>query len=280
MSELKFGDRGPEVLQLQRDLNAMGFPIKEDGVFGNTRTGEDETGDALEMWQRENRLNPDRIYGTISQGVMQRELRRMQGKPTTPDISVKAFQLLLDYEVGGGEAWYNKKAKNPIWPGGASGITIGIGFDLGYEPSLEPWRGLINTRDFERLHGVMGLKSSRAKAALPKVKDIVIPWKTALRVFDDYTLPVEIAKTHQAFPGLWRLPLDVQGALVSLVYNRGAGMEGDSRREMREIRDAVWVGDVPKIAASLRSMKRLWPNVKGLQRRRDAEADLCLEAIA
>jgi GH24 family phage-related lysozyme (muramidase) len=81
------------------------------------------------------------------------------------------------------------------------------------------------------------------------------------------------------------LPAEVQGALVSLVYNRGSSMidkPGDDRRkEMRAIRDAVAVGNLRKIADQLRSMKRLWQgqSLGGLIARREAEADLVEEAI-
>jgi GH24 family phage-related lysozyme (muramidase) len=81
------------------------------------------------------------------------------------------------------------------------------------------------------------------------------------------------------------LPLDAQGALVSLVYNRGTSMVDNSpedrRREMRAVRDAVAAGDLERIATELRSMKRLWVGKKqdGLLRRRDAEADLVESAM-
>ena len=46
------------------------------------------------------------------------------------------------------------------------------------------------------------------------------------------------------------LPLDAQGALVSLVFNRGTSMEGDRRAEMRAIRDAVPGGICRKLQVS------------------------------
>ena len=89
------------------------------------------------------------------------------------------------------------------------------------------------------------------------------------------------AQTAQAFPGVDALPADAQGALFSLVYNRGTSMTGDSRSEMRAIRDAVPAGDLQKIADQLRAMKRLWvgKGLDGLLKRRDAEADLAESSI-
>ena len=77
------------------------------------------------------------------------------------------------------------------------------------------------------------------------------------------------------------MPPDAQGALVSLVFNRGPGMDGDRRREMRAVRDAVARKDLREIAGQIRAMKRLWEGqgLDGLLRRRDAEADLVESAI-
>ena len=52
-------------------------------------------------------------------------------------LSDKAYNLILKYEVGGGSAYYNKALKNPCYPGGASGVTIGIGYDLGYNTKAQ-----------------------------------------------------------------------------------------------------------------------------------------------
>jgi GH24 family phage-related lysozyme (muramidase) len=69
------------------------------------------------------------------------------------------------------------------------------------------------------------------------------------------------------------------GVLVSLVYNRGAGMNdsGDNpgnRAEMRAIREAVATDRFGDIPAQLRSMERLWPVGNGLRDRREREAKL------
>jgi hypothetical protein len=63
------------------------------------------------------------------------------------------------------------------------------------------------------------------------------------------------------------------GALTSLIYNRGPGMAGDDRSEMREIRDAMQRCDFLVVADYIRSMERLWPKVPGLRLRRRWEAD-------
>jgi len=56
----------------------------------------------------------------------------------------------------------------------------------------------------------------------------------------------------------------------------------DRRYEMRQIRQAVAVGDVPTIAREIRAMKRLWAGTDiaaGMTRRRDAKAALVESAL-
>jgi len=84
-----------------------------------------------------------------------------------------------------------------------------------------------------------------------------------VEVFERLTLPVYVARTAQAFPGFDKLPLDAQGALVALVFSRGASMAGDRHKEMRAIRDLVPSGNLKAIADEIRSMKRLFEG-KGL----------------
>lgn len=194
------------------------------------------------------------------------------------EISPRALQLLLDYEVGGGRAYYDARLRHPTWPGGESGVTIGIGYDLGYTPRarfLADWHALPQVV-LDRLGATMGCKGLRARERAKEVRDIVIEWPVALEVFQRATIPFWIAQTRVAFPGVEALPWDAEGALVSLVFNRGTSMEGDRRREMRLIRDAVLVKDLNVIAAALRRMKRLWlgKGLDGLLARREAEARL------
>lgn len=194
------------------------------------------------------------------------------------EISPGALQLILDHEVGGGAAYYDKMLKHPIWPGGESGCTIGIGYDLGYTPRarfVADWHALPQV-ELDRLGATIGVRGLRARERTKEVRDIVIGWPVALEVFQRATIPFWIAQTRVAFPGVEALPWDAEGALVSLVFNRGPSMEGARRSEMREIRAAVPAGDLARIARMLRRMKRLWvgKGLDGLLARREAEAVL------
>ena len=197
---------------------------------------------------------------------------------TMGELSPKAMKLILDCEVGGGKSHYDKQLARPTWPGGESGVTIGIGYDLGYTPRARvnaDWHMLDQTT-LDRLGAAIGVKGRRASVRAKEVRDITIPWETAFEVFQRATVPFWIAQTRSVFPGIDALPWDAAGALVSLVFNRGPSMVGERRAEMRAIRDAVVAHDLPAIAKQLRHMKRLWmgKGLDGLLARREAEAKL------
>jgi GH24 family phage-related lysozyme (muramidase) len=69
--------------------------------------------------------------------------------------------------------------------------------------------------------------------------------------------------------------------LVSVVYNRGNKLEGDSRAEMRAIVDLIAKQDYEGIAEQIEKSKRLWEGkgLDGLVTRRESEADLIRESI-
>lgn len=167
------------------------------------------------------------------------------------------------------------------WPGGDSGITLGTGYDLGYESDLvQDWQSVLTEEQIERLSEAVGKKGQSAKVLASRFKDIHITNDQAKTVFINKTLPKYEDQTKKAFPGSENLPELAFGALVSLVFNRGGGMEGERRSEMRNIRAVVPKRDLTEIARQFRSMKRLWINkgLDGLIARREKEAQLIEEA--
>ena len=191
-------------------------------------------------------------------------------------ITDKALALILEAEG------LDQPGK---WPGGGSGITLGIGYDLGYvtdEQFEQDWDKHLKPDQIERLKTAIGLTGGSAKMRAAQFADIKVTREQGTEVFKERTLPLHSKRTEGAFPGVDQLPADAQGALVSLVFNRGPGMEGDRRREMRAVRDAVGRKDLREIARQIRAMKRIWEGqgLAGLLRRRDAEADLVESAIS
>lgn len=205
----------------------------------------------------------------------------------TPD----ALNLILKFETGG-QAFYERIYKSaPHWPGGSSGVTIGAGYDLGYERNFrEDWKPYLTPAELDRLARTIGLTGSRAKQALSGVRDIKVKWEWAVMVFLSKNVPREVAATIKAFPqAKEKLRPNAFGALVSVVFNRGAKVDDSPRRkEMLYIRDAIvnpaMGGEVLHgfVSRQIKSMGRLWrddPNSDGdLVDRRKAEAALVLKA--
>ena len=187
-----------------------------------------------------------------------------------------AAALIIRWEVTS-PAFYRKRLELPIWPGGASGVTWGIGYDGAHATAAtirDDWHA---HGQVERLASTTGISGTRARDVLPRYRDIVTPFEHAADVFENRSLIEYERRAERAFRnGFVDLRPGACSALVSLTYNRGASMTGDSRREMRALRD----GCIPKqdyscIARELRSMCRLWRgtvNEKGLCARREAEA--------
>ncbi len=198
-------------------------------------------------------------------------------------VSKRALDIIINAEVSS-KAAYHSKYRFPVWPELESGVTIGIGYDLGYVTKKQfqsDWESFLPAGTFKALGNVVGLKGQAAKNALASVKTIEIAWEVALEVFYTRSMPAYAVDTRKAFPGIEKLPPDAQGALLSLVYNRGALIDNsDRRKEMKNIVAHVAAGNLVKIANEIRSMKRLWDikKAKGLHLRRDAEADLVANA--
>ena len=205
-------------------------------------------------------------------------------------LSKKSLDLILEFEVGGGENYYNKFLKNPVWPEGQSGVTIGVGYDLGYVNKAEfseDWKDLPK-ETFDRLYKVVGIKGYNAKNLIRGLRDITIPWDLALKVFNNKTVTKFWILTKDTFPNFDKMPEDAKGGLVSLVFNRGNALEGDRRREMKLIRDGMKITNtfdqkaLTFIANQIRNMKRIWAGgsiEKGMNRRRDAEAKLIEQSL-
>lgn len=192
-------------------------------------------------------------------------------------ISPEGKSLIVEFETGG-KGYYQKCLAKPSWPGGASGVTVGIGYDVGYNTAAQvkaDWKALPESHR-NALASAAGVKGVAAKSRASALKWIVVPWETAETVFVSNTMPRFGSMTSTAFQGITNKHGHVQGSLLSIVFNRGSSMAGDSRREMRAIRSYVAAGNVRAVPGQIRSMKRLWvgKGLDGLLRRREAEARL------
>ena len=209
----------------------------------------------------------------------------MAGEPLAAGnlrISAESRELILRYETGG-QAEYTARLQHPEVPPGASGITIGIGYDLGYntrEQIASDWGGVIPAAQVTRLQGVAGLKGAAARAALARVKDIAIPWSAAVRVYETKTVPRFARDTERAYPGVLALPWHIQGVMLSTSFNRGTAFAPyERRKELCWSRDAIARGEKIQLPSYQLQMRRLWPTIPGLQKRYSAHAGLMQRAL-
>ncbi len=198
--------------------------------------------------------------------------------------SPKALNLILKYEVGGGQSYYEKYLSRFTWPGGSSGPTIGIGIDVAYY-SAQELASIFEFLSKEHIGLIQegsGKTSQQGKEYASKLRkaDIMVNWAQAIDIFEKLTWPKFASAAERTFPDLNKLHEDAYGAIVSIVFNRGTNLKGDTRKEMRAIKDLIPQKNYKDIAKQVRGMKRLWKgkNLDGLIERRESEA-LLIESV-
>ena len=269
---LRFRDHGDAVKVLQRGLNRLGALLLIDGDFGpGTR---DAVADARVT------LNlpgpPDTVDDAFQTAVA-------QAVDPFPPLTAAGVTFIAREEVSS-PALYRRLYRRPIWPGGESGITIGIGYDLRFvdEAGLKAdWGAHLPSEMLVALAPVLGKQGS--DALLARVRDVVdVPLPAAMRVMMGRSLPDYIARARGPYPQIDALSAARRAALASLVYNRGAALQDSkpldlqNRREMREIQRLLASGQPDGVADQLDAMVRLWDPAKaaGLIARRHREATL------
>lgn len=195
-------------------------------------------------------------------------------------LNDKGIEFIVSEETGG-RAYYEKVYKSTFtWPGGFSGPTAMVGIDIGYYTEEEVrriFKPLTDTTELSLIQGGRGLKGLNAKEYTVKLKGITFTWEEAIQTFKEFILPKFTKLTEQRFPGVEKLTESAQAAMVSLVFNRGVKLTGDSRKEMLNLYNIIKAGDdYQAMSAEFKSMKRLWDKTSGLIGRRDREAALLL----
>jgi hypothetical protein len=259
-----------ETRHLQELINKVGGLLKTDDVSGrNTRRA---IADAR-----------SRAGLPAGEEVEQALIDWLEAQPApSPDLPTKGVTFIAREEVGGRD-FYERHTAVPHWPGEASGITIGVGYDLRFSSEIfeGDWGDKLSDEALAALRPHLGKLGSKAEAdALSAFR---IPWTTAWQVFTGRSLPLQVDHTQRVYTTFDQLHGFCRSVLVSLVFNRGTrltDMSGkDTRREMRTIRDLLKQGKLNEVPDQLLSMRRLWPNSRGLRERREREADLWREGV-
>jgi len=195
-------------------------------------------------------------------------------------LSEKGVDFIQRHETGG-RAYYEKRYTGIIWPGGASGATVGVGYDCGYNTRSQisnDWKGVAKKSEMNALLACSGAKGSRGRTLARRYRNAVhFTWHEAKTVFVKETLPRFTKLTKTAF----RLRTDQlhphsNSALVSLVFNRGGSVSGYRRRHMLNIRNHLAAGRYDRVDNEFLDMRVIWvgKGLDGLLRRRREEADL------
>jgi hypothetical protein len=197
-------------------------------------------------------------------------------------ISQTAFDFIVEQETGGQKV-YERTEQATDWPGGPSGVTIGIGYDCGYCSATQigsDWGGKLPSSMITSLQTTAGIVGDPAQSAAQRIKSSVsVPWTVAIDVFRSVDIPRWEAIVYHALPNADALAPDSYGALVSLAFNRGASFDksGDRYTEMRNIKQHMADKRFDLIPAEFRSMKRVWIGTSlehDMTQRREAEAVL------
>jgi len=206
----------------------------------------------------------------------------------TPWECPTAIDLIVQFEVISSD-YYERRLQGVICPPAASGPTWGIGYDGGHQTRariLGDWTMHPDAGRLVETSGVTGQAACRPLVAT-QLGDVRTPLALARSVFAASTLPLYDARAARLYGDAWQHMWPcTRGALRSVHMNRGTGTAGDSRREIRVMRDdcAPRSHSDPSaaaqcIAAQLRAMVRVWIGTDieaGMRRRRHAEADLAV----
>lgn len=188
-------------------------------------------------------------------------------------VSRLSTEKIIGWEVSS-EAEYRKRYIMPVYPGAESGITVGIGYDLGYHTKqeiTEDWGQYLSASETLFLAGYAGLKGARAKEEFKRM-DVApaIQYQIAEWVFMR-ELGNTAKKAVAAYPGLELLRPHAAGAIVSLVFNRGTAKTGAKRAEMGALEAYIKVKGYNGMAILIKKMVKYWdgiPNVPGEEEKR------------
>lgn len=257
-----------EVKVLQNALVKNGYTVDTDGFFG------DDTDKVVKQFQADNGLKAD---GIVGRGTwVKLGFKDESANYPIPDGVLVGFRGDLAFiHAREGHRGY------PYWPGGASGVTLDPGFDLGHvEPETfkKYYQDILSVDEINQLNNALGVKGEAAKSLLranPQWKNIKVSGSEASKIF-----PIAADKYWKGitkrYPALIKedTPGSVQTAFLSLAYNRGIGNPGINLLKS-SLESKNWEGLATELAAMQQDHK-----LEGIRIRRRMEADLIRNEIA
>jgi len=279
---LRRGDKGEDVFRLQSFLNRVGAMLNADGDFGLAT-------------DRGVRYAQDFASQPVT-GIADFSLWSwLESKPEPfPRLDTNGVAFIALEETGG-LAYYDIHTRWPHFPGEASGVTIGVGYDLrmnSKEDFLATWSNYLSDSALGELAKDIGKRGTKRRVRELRQIGVEVPFKAAWPVFLETTLPRFYNETTTIYPSLERLPGLCRSVLVSIVFNRGNDLRGDRRKEMRAIQTILTQADaagpnkeqikeaLAGVEDQIVSMKRLWDSSSGVFKRRQGEANLWRKALA
>lgn len=282
LQTFKRGDKGQDVALLQSELNKVGSMLSPDGDFGpGTERGVVYAQD---------------IANQPITGVADPSLQiwlKAQSKPFE-NLHTDGVAFIAKEETGGLH-YYEMVTCWPHYPGHASGITIGAGYDLRFnteEDFRSTWGSCLPATHINELAKDIGKKGSKSRAVELKNKGIKVPFKSAWPILINRTLARFYHNTESIYPSIGNLPDLCRSVLVSIVFNRGPRLSGSKRKEMKEIQRILnraseshlskeqKIELLQEVEEQILLMKRLWAPGSGLIKRRQSEANLWRDGLS
>lgn len=204
-------------------------------------------------------------------------------------IGPRSEKLIEDEETGGA-AFYQARESHTDWPGGASGVTIAIGYDCGYETADQiaaDWSPYLSFDMVQHLKACAGVRGAPARSLAHELASkVTVPWLTALAMFKRRDLPKWIATVCRDLANVDKISSECLGVLTSIAFNRGDSWNITASRdphgrysEMRAIKANMALGRFADIPANILAMRRLWPIGRDLYKRRNHEAALFVDGL-
>ena len=251
-----------DVRALQTALNTRlvgdGVALTVDGIYGPA------TARAVVFFQECQGLLADGIVGPAT-------WKRLQSPLQTVHRTEASAQQLTGFR--GDLSWVHAReghAGELYWPGGASGVTLDPGVDLGHaKPSLiDEYRDWVTADQWQALQDALGIKGKAARDHLrrsPVLQSIRISRQQADSVFPVVATPYWKTACGR-FAGLEDAPAGVQTAMLSLTYNRGA-----RNKRIGHLVPLICNGDWNGLAHAIGSMQQNH-KLSGIRKRRRLEA--------